>query len=288
MTAVDFAVRRPRTVAEAVAALGELAPDAVLLAGGGSLGILLSERAARPDHVIDLNEVAELAGIEDAGERVRIGAMTRVHDIEHSPLLAKRLPLLVACARTIADPSLRHRVTLGGGLGYADPSGSLATALLALGAEIGISGPRGDRSVDIDELFVGCHETALAPDELITHALIDVPPRAAGAHWIDLDRRHLAYSIVSAAAVVRTAGGRFESVRVALAGVAPTPRRMLAVERALEGAPTDDATIAAAAAAASDDVDPPDDLHGSAGYRRRVASELAARALAGARDRGEQ
>jgi carbon-monoxide dehydrogenase medium subunit len=277
VTAVDFAYHRPTTIEDTVRLLGELAPDAVLLAGGGSLGILLNERAVRPANVIDLNEVEELAGTRDDGDRIWIGAMTRIYDIEASELLGERIPLLPQCARTIADPSLRHRVTVGGGLAYADSSQSLPTALLVLDAAVHVAGGNGERDIPIDELYVAGHETALADDELIKGVSVPVPESGAGTAWLDLDRRQLSYSLVSAAALVAAADGQLESARVAMAGIAPTPRRLRAVEHALGSA--DEAAVREASARAVEDTDPPDDLHASADFRRRMAVELSARAL---------
>jgi len=280
MTAVDFAYHRPTSIAEAARVVAEYAPDVALLAGGGSLGILLNERAARPSNVVDLNEVPELRGIREEDGGVWIGAMTRVYDVEASELLAERIPLLPACARTVADPSLRHRVTVGGGLAYADPSSSLPTALLALGGvTVHAAGPRDERAIPIEELFVASHETSLAQDELITHVTVPVPPTSAGMAWLDLDRRHLSYSLVSAAAVVETDDGTIRSARVAMAGVAPTPRRLPAVERALQGRSIEPAAVHEAAAVVAEEADPPSDLHASAAYRRRVAPVIAARAV---------
>jgi carbon-monoxide dehydrogenase medium subunit len=277
VTAVAFAYHRPTTADEAVRLLGELAPDAVLLAGGASLGILLNERAARPANVIDLNEVRELAGISEDGDRIWLGAMTRVYDVERSELLWERMPLLPTCARTIADPSLRHRITVGGGLAYADASQSLPTALLVLGAIVHAAGARGERQIPIDELFVAGHETSLAADELITGVAVPAPAPGTGTAWLDLDRRQLAYSLVSAAAAVQAADGEIRTARVAMAGIAPTPRRLRGVERALGS--SDERAVHEAAAHAVEDADPPDDLHASADYRRRMAVEFSARAI---------
>ena len=279
MTAVDFAYHRPTSIADAVRLLGDLAPDALPLAGGGSLGILLNERAARPAHVIDLNEIGDLTGIREQDDEIRLGAMTRLYEVETSDLLAERIPLLPVCARTVADPSLRHRVTVGGGLAYADASASLPTALLALGATVHVAGPDGERAIAMDDLFVAGHETSLARDELITHVTVAPPSPRVGTAWLDLDRRHLSYSLVSVAAVVEPADGRIASARVAMAGIAPTPRRLRAVERALEGGPTEEAAVRAAAQAAANETDPPSDLHASAAYRTRVAPEFAARGV---------
>jgi carbon-monoxide dehydrogenase medium subunit len=279
MTAVAFDYHRPETVDDAVGLLGELAPDALLLAGGGSLGILLNERAARPRHVIDLNEIEELSGIREEGAGFWIGAMTRVYDVETSELLRERAPLLPACARTVADPSLRNRVTVGGGIGYADSSGSLPTALLVLDATVHVRGPNGARELGLEEVFVGGHETSLGPDELITHVTVPAPAHAAGTAWLDLDRRHLSYSLVSVAALVEANGGTIQRARVAMAGVAPTPRRLRAYEQALEDGTGEPDQIRRAAAAAADDTDPPSDLHASAEYRRRMAVEYAARGV---------
>jgi carbon-monoxide dehydrogenase medium subunit len=277
VTAVAFAYHRPTTADEAVRLLGELAPDAVLLAGGASLGILLNERAVRPANVIDLNEVGELAGISEDGDRIWLGAMTRMYDVERSELLWERMPLLPTCARTIADPSLRHRITVGGGLAYADASQSLPTALLALAATVQAAGARGERQIPIDELFVAGHETSLADDELITGVAVPAPAPGTGTAWLDLDRRQLAYSLVSAAAAVQAADGEITAARVAMAGIAPTPRRLRGVERALGS--SDERAVREAAAHAVEDADPPDDLHASADYRRRMAVEFSARAI---------
>jgi carbon-monoxide dehydrogenase medium subunit len=278
LTATAFAYHRPRTIDETVDLLAEHGRDAVLLAGGGSLGILLNERAARPEHVIDLNEVPELAGIDEDGDAIRLGSMTRLYDVESSDLLRERLPLLPACARTVADPSLRHRVTVGGGLAYADPSSSLPTALLVLDTTVYARGPRGERALPIDELFVASHQTVLARDELITHVDVPVPPERTGTAWLDLDRRQLSYSVVSAAAAVGLRDGAIATARVAMAGIAPTPRRLHAVEQALAGAAADADAVREAAGAAADEADPPDDIHASAEYRRKMAVEFAARA----------
>ena len=277
MTAVEFAYHRPTTTDEAISLLGDLAPNAVLLAGGGSLAILLNERAVRPANVIDLNEVDELSGISGEGDRIWLGAMTRIYDVETSELLLERIPLLPECARTIADPSLRHRVTVGGGLAYGDSSQSLPTALLILEAPVHVAGPSGRREVPVDDLYLGGHRTSLSTDELITGVTVDVPRPGAGTAWLDLDRRQLAYSLVSAAAHVVVADGKVDAARVAMAGIAPTPRRLGAVERALGS--TDEAAIRDAAAHAVEDADPPEDLHASADFRRRMAVEYSARAL---------
>jgi aerobic carbon-monoxide dehydrogenase medium subunit len=277
VTAVDFAYHRPATTDEAIRLLGDLAPEAVLLAGGGSLGILLNERAVRPANVIDLNEVEELAGIRDDGNAVWLGAMTRVYDVETSELLLERIPLLPECARTIADPSLRHRVTVGGGLAYADSSQSLPTALLVLDATVRAVGRSGEREIPIDELYVAGHETSLSGDELITGVSVPLPDTGAGTAWLDLDRRQLAYSLVSAAALVVATDGGIETARVAMAGIAPTPRRLRAVELALSS--TEEEAVRDASVHAVDDADPPEDLHASADFRRRMAVEYSARAL---------
>lgn len=277
MTAVDFAYHRPTTTDEAIRLLGDLAPKAVLLAGGGSLGILLNERAVRPANVIDLNEVDDLSGIREEGDRVWLGAMTRIYDVETSELLLERIPLLPECARTIADPSLRHRVTVGGGLAYADSSQSLPTALLVLDTKVHVAGPRGEREVPIDELYLGGHQTSLSKDELITGVTVGAPQPGTGTAWLDLDRRQLAYSLVSAAAGVVAADGVIDTARVAMAGIAPTPRRVRAVERALGS--TEESAVRDAAARAVEDADPPEDLHASADFRLRMAVEYSARAV---------
>jgi len=146
------------------------------------------------------------------------------------------------------------------------------------GTTVHAAGSRGERPIPIDELFVASHETSLATDELVTHVTVPVPPAGAGMAWLDLDRRHLSYSLVSVAAVVEVDDATIRSARVAMAGIAPTPRRLPAVENALVGGSTG-AEAVHEATDAEEVVDPPSDLHASADYRRRVAPVLAARAV---------
>jgi carbon-monoxide dehydrogenase medium subunit len=253
---------------EAVALLVEHGDDAKLLAGGHSLLPLMKLRLATPSVLVDVGRVDELRYIEERGDEIAIGALTRHHDLETSDLLGAQVPLLRHTAHMVGDPQVRHRGTLGGTLAHGDPASDLPAAVLALGGTLVAVGPRGRREIAATDFFEGFLETALAPDEMLVEIRVPKVP-TAGWGFQKFNRRAQDWAIVGVAAVLGDDPG------VALVNMGSTPLRAGAVEAAVrEGAnPTD------AAAHAPDGTEPPTDLNASPEYRRHLATVLVRRAL---------
>ncbi|HWH36103.1 MAG TPA: FAD binding domain-containing protein [Acidimicrobiales bacterium] len=269
MTLPAFDYHRAASVAEAVAMLVEQGEGARLLAGGHSLLPLMRRRRSRPRLLIDLGGLAELAGIDDGGDHLHIGALTRHHDVATSPLVAAEAPLLARAASLVGDPQVRNRGTIGGSLAHADPAADLAAAALALDATVVITGPGGERHSAVGGLFGAPHRTTLAATEVLTAIRV---PKRGGAPWSyqRFSRRAQDWPTVAVAAV-----GDPAAPRVALAAMAAVPWRARAVEEALAGG----ASAEAAATLADEGCDPPSDLAASADYRRHLARILTRRAL---------
>ena len=268
MIPAPFDYVRASSVDDALAALAEHGDEAKLLAGGHSLLPLMKLRLATPAVLVDVGRLRELSYIEDRGDHVAIGALTRHHALETSDLLRREAPILPAAAATVGDPQVRHRGTLGGSLAHGDPASDLPAVALALRATMVVRGPQGERDVPADEFFRGFLETAVGPDELLTEVRI---PKVGGAGWAfeKFTRRSQDWAIVGVAAV------RSGSTGVALVNMGTVPLRARAVEAALATG----ASAADAAAVADEGMDPSADLHADADYRRHLARVLVRRAL---------
>jgi CO/xanthine dehydrogenase FAD-binding subunit len=293
MKPASFRYARAASLAEAIALLAAGPGDAKILAGGQSLVPMLNMRLVRPAVLVDVNGVRELAGIARTTEGgLRIGALTRHAELAASAAVLERAPLLAEAARHVGHAAIRNQGTLGGSLAHADPAAELPAALLALDARLRISGPRGAREVAADAFFRGLLTTALEADEILT--AVEVPAQPPGWGFVELARRPGDFALAGVAAVVlvgrpptppsspsRGEGGdeRCERVRLVGFGVGDRPLRLTAAERLLAGAPLDAEAAARAGRAAGPDCDPPSDVHGSADYRRHLATVLAERAL---------
>src|SRR3990170_646527 len=177
--AFDYAT--PKTLSEAVALLGQN-PEAKILAGGHSLIPMMKFRLASPALLIDLNRLDSLAYLREEGSWLKIGAMTREADLDHSDLIQKKYPLLADTTRMIADPLVRNRATVGGNLAHADPANDHPATMLAYGAQVAATGPQGKRVIPATDFFVGPFESLLQHDEILTEVLIPMPgPRSGGA-----------------------------------------------------------------------------------------------------------
>jgi len=266
---VGFDYARPDTVDGAVALLAEHGEDATLLAGGHSLLPVMKLRLAAPELVIDIGKLTELQYIRVDGDGddswVAIGAGTRHRAVEASDVLATECPLLPAVARTVGDPQVRHRGTLGGSLAHADPASDLPAAVLALGGTVVLRSPRGERQVPITGFYTGVFSSVKEPDELIVEIRV---PRTGGAGWAyeKFVRRANDWAIVGVAVV---------DGRVGLVNMGSTPLRATQTEAAL----ADGASIEEAAALADERTEPPTDLAATAEYRRHLARVLTRRAL---------
>ncbi len=295
MKPAPFEYRSPRTLDEALEILAEEGEGARILAGGQSLVPAMNFRLAAPAVLVDLNRVPELSyiresdgGLENVGG-LAIGAMTRQREVERSPLVAARAPLLHEAMPFIAHPQIRNRGTVGGSVAHADPAAEIPAVMVALGARFRASSRRepGGRWIDAGDFFTGFFATALAPDEILVEIETRPPRPRSGAAFSEIARRHGDYALVGVAAVVTLgADGRCEEARVVLLSVGDGPVAAPSTGQALAGEPVTEAAIGAAAAAVQRDIDPPGDIHASAAYRRHLAEVLTRQTLARAADRG--
>ena len=288
-----FAYAAPDTLEEAVGLLTEHAEaEPRVLAGGQSLIPLMNFRLAKPGYLVDLRNVAGLSGIRREGDVLVIGAMTKMAEVERSPEVAVAAPLVTEAVGLVAHAPVRNSGTVGGSLAHADPAAELPAVALALDADLVAAGPGGTRVIPAAEFFTGPYSTALAADEILTEIRLPVWP--GGHAFTEFSRVHANFAVVAVAALVELDGDgdgdRIRRAALALAGVAPTPVRATAAERALAGAPADAATIRAAADAAATGLSPAGDLHASPETRRGLARTYLRRGieLAVARARNER
>jgi len=272
---------RPSSLDSALAALADGGEDAKVIAGGQSLLPLLRLRFAYPSVLVDVGSLAELRGVRDAGDALEIGALTTHYEVTKDPLIAAHAGLLAQAAGMIADPAVRHRGTIGGGLAHADPAGDLPAVITALDATLIAHGPGGSRSISAADFFVDYLTTSLAPGEILTS--IRVPKLDGwGYRYEKFNVTAQAWAIVGVAAVAQRANGHVAQARVGLTNMGTVPVRAHAVEAAASGADATAAALAAAAASADEGTNPPSDLRAADDYRRHLARVLTGRALAAA------
>jgi CO/xanthine dehydrogenase FAD-binding subunit len=276
-----FDYRAPATVEAALACLRESPETTALLAGGQSLVPLLIMRLAQPALIIDLNPIAELAAIDVSDGTLRIGAMVRQRALETHPFIPERVPLLAEATRHIAHLAIRTRGTVGGSLAHADPAAELPAVMTALQATMTLRHALGDeRLVPADQFFVGPLTTALQPGELLQRIDVPLPPPGTGWAFVEVARTHGAFALVGVAALVRLdPNGRIEAARLALCGVGGTPYAPEWLDELSVGERPDGSTFDRMATRLSAEIDPPDDIHATGAYRRKVAGVLAGRAL---------
>lgn len=272
MKPAPFTWHGPRTVDEAVDVLGQVGHDGKVLAGGQSLIPVLAMRLAEPAHLVDLAHVAGLDQIVADNSGVTIGALVRHAQLERDDAAATVQPLLRQALRLVAHPTIRNRGTTVGSLAHADPSGEMTSVLTLLGGSITARSARGERTIPAGEFFAGPLESSLAADELAVAAHFPAAASGTGSAFVESARRHGDYALCGLGAVVTIEDGAPTSVRCAYLSVSETP---LAVDLTEAWA----AGPAEAAELARTSVDPGDDLHASADYRRQLAGVLTVRAI---------
>jgi len=283
-----FRYHAPRTLEEAVRLANEL-PNPRLLAGGQSLLPMLNFRLLAPDHVIDLNRVAGLAGIEETATGIVFGAMTRQRDIEFSPIVKRRLPLLSEAIQWVGHRQTRNRGTIGGSLCHLDPSAEQPTVAIAMDATVSIAGPGTTRELPMREFALDLMTSALADGEILASVRISPWANSHGWAFLEFARRHGDYAIVSVAVLLELDGEqRASRVSITLGGVASTPVRVPRAEAMLLGSRIEAGDIEGAAACCAV-VEALGDPQVPAWYRQRLARTLSARAIpiALARVRGD-
>ena len=274
-----FKYHRPASAAEAVALMATHRDDAKLLAGGQSLVPLLNFRMLRPGVLVDINRVAEFDFVADHAGGLRIGALTRHHTLEMSPLVRGRFPVLAAAMTHVAHLAIRNRGTIGGSLAHADPAAELPMLALLLDAAIHTSSARGARTHAAGDFFLGPLTTALVPDEMVTEIFFPALPPNTGWGFEEVALRHGDFAIAAAAATMTLSGATITGVRVAVMGVDATPLRLREVEAMLLDQRFAPELVAAAAQQARDTVQPNSDLRGSADFRRHLVAVLTERVL---------
>ena len=280
MKPAPFAYFRARTFDDVFEVLADRGDDARILAGGQSLMATLNMRLSAPDVLVDIGRVDGLAGIEEAGDSLRIGAMTRHVDVESSALIATHAPLIASAMPHIAHPAVRNRGTFGGSIAFADPAAELPACAVALSAKMRIAGRNGSRTVDADAFFGGLYETAIGPGEILVS--VEAPRIATGwqSGFQEFARRHGDYAIIGLAAHVQVEGGRFGRGRLVFFGAGDRPVSAVRAAALLEGEAWSDALADKLSDTLKEELDPFDDLNADAAMRKHLAGVLVKRTLA--------
>jgi aerobic carbon-monoxide dehydrogenase medium subunit len=283
----QFEYHAPKSIPDALNLLGKFGDTAKLLAGGHSLLPMMKLRFAEPGHLIDLGKIAELKGIAQAGNEVRIGAMTTENELIWSRLLAEKIPLLVEAARLISDPQVRYKGTIGGDISHGDPANDHPAVMLVLGASFVLKGPKGERVLPANGFFLDTYSTQMQPDEIMTQIRIPIPAVGTGWCYSKLKRKTGDFASAAAAVLLRMQGGSVADAQIALTNLGATPLKASAAEASLRGKPLKDSAFAEAARLAMSICSPGEDQRGSAEYKIAMAGEMTQRALRMAQSRAK-
>jgi aerobic carbon-monoxide dehydrogenase medium subunit len=270
----------PQSLDEATRALASHGEDAKLLAGGHSLLPLLKLRLANPTLLIDLSRIPGLAEISEQDGKIAIGALATHYQIESSELLKKRCPLLPKTAREIGDVQVRNRGTIGGSLTHADPAADCPAAILALGGELELRGPKGKRTLGTEKFFLGPMTTAIEPNEILTEIRVPISFPRSGSAYQKMAQQASGFAIVGVAVSVRLDGkGRCEEIGIGVTGLSDKAFRAHAAEERLRGNKLTGKLIEESAARVADGIEPLEDLHANAQFRAHLARVYAGRAI---------
>lgn len=280
MIAASFEYDAPSTLEEAIGLLQQHGEDAKILSGGHSLIPMMKLRLASPERVIDINGIPGLSYIREEGGVLKIGAVTRESELEHSELLKKKFPIFADVTKLIADPQVRNMGTIGGNLAHGDAANDHPAAMLALRATVIATGPGGKRSIPIDEFFLGFYTTALEQTEILTEIQIPVPSKGTGSAYHKLERKVGDYATAGAAVQLTINDkGICTAIGIGLTNVNPIPLRAVRSEQLLLNKQLTDENIAAAAQLASEDCNPSADLRGDVEYKRAMVAVLVKRMI---------
>jgi len=276
-----FEYYAPRQLDEAIDVLRRFDGDAKVIAGGQSLMPLLNMRLARPAALVDINRIEGLNELRAWEGGVAVGATVRQRSLQRAPLFTDRLPILTEAAVHIGHQQIRSRGTICGSLAHGDPAAELPALALALEANLIAHGPAGKRAIAAADFYLGYLTSSLATDEILAEAQFPAPPPRMKWSFLEVSRRHGDFAMVGIVAGLSLGPERVSiaDARLVYFGVGATPMRTRLVEQALLGQPPGADVFAAAAEAASEAIEPEDDVHASAAYRRHVAGALTRRAL---------
>jgi carbon-monoxide dehydrogenase medium subunit len=286
----QFAYHEPTTLADAIGALAAGGPTARVLAGGTDLIVDMKIDRLPTTAVVNIKRIPGLVGIEDLGDATRIGALTKVTDVEESTLVKERHPALAAAASILASPPVRALATIGGNVGRASPASDLGPALIVSDARARIRGVEGQRDILVEDLYIGPGQTSLACSDIITDLVVPNPSPGFGSAHVKLGKRgsgtDIAMAGASASIIIRN--GVIEDCKVALASLGPTPLRATIAEESLRGREAAEEALAEAAVAAAEQATPIGDIRASASYRMTLARVLTLRALRAAVESAEE
>jgi carbon-monoxide dehydrogenase medium subunit len=275
-----FRYEAPRSLAEAIGLLSDGGDYAKVLAGGQSLVPLMKLRFASPELIVDINNVPGLDYHRtDSDGTLRIGALCRHVDLEHSALLKSSQPTMAAAAPLIADPIVRNRGTLVGSLCHADPQGDWASVVLALGGSVVAQGPGGRRTIPLADFVTGPFQNVLEQDEIAVEAFIPPAKGTRAGGYLKLERRVGDFATVGVAVAVETSGETVSRAGIALTGVGGSTIAATAAADALVGKPLSAQTIEQAAGLAAEVARPRTDHRGSAEYKRHMVRTFVVRLL---------
>ncbi len=280
MHPAPFTYHRATSVAEALDLLRQYPDDGKLLAGGQSLLPVMKLRLAQPAHLIDISRLPDLRGVRRDGDTIVIGALTTHRELERDETLRDACPMLAESANIVGDQQVRNRGTLGGALAHADPAADYPAGVLALDAVIVARGPNGERTIPVEEFFVGFLTTALEPEELLTTIRIPAFAANTGYRYEKLANPASGYAIVGVAAVITLAAdGSIGAARIGVTGAGEVAYRPKSVEDALIGTTPSTDSVKAAVESAVDGIELLADIHAPADYRARVTKNLVGRAV---------
>ncbi len=280
MKPAAFEYFAPTSTAEAVRLLGEYADDAKILAGGQSLVPLMNMRLAKPAVLIDVNPVAELDYIRLDDGHLAVGAITRQRALERAAEVAARVPLIRETLLLLGHAQIRNRGTIGGNVAHADPASELPATLVALGGELKLAGPSGERIVRPEDFYLTFLTTTLEPAEMLVETRFRLPQGRHGGAFEEISRRHGDYAIVGVGVQLELADdGSIARAGIGMCGAGATPIKATEAEDLLRGQRPSEALFAEAAVKASEQADPEADIHATADYRRDMVRVLTARGL---------
>ena len=282
----SFEYLRPKTIPEAIAMLQQHGDAAKILSGGQSLIPMMKLRLARPSILVDINRISGLSHVKEEDGYLKIGGLTREAELEASPLVRSKYPILADTTHVIADPQVRNLATVGGNLAHGDPANDHPATMVALGARVVANGPKGERVIPIEKFFLSLFTTALEPDEILTEIRVPIPPARSAGAYLKLERKVGDFA-TAAVAVQMTFDeqGACQKVGIGLTNVGATPVKAQKAEQFLLGKKLDDDAISQAAQLAADEAQPSADLRGPVEYKKGLVKELAKRALQLTRER---
>ena len=280
MLPAAFEYHRPETLDEALTLLSAHGDDGKVLAGGQSLIPLMKLRFAAPGHLIDINRVPGLDGLQETDGQLRIGALTRHATLEHSDLLKSRYPVMAQAAPMISDPIVRNLGTIGGSLAHADPAGDWGSVMLALGATVLVRSPNAERELPIGEFLQDTFTTALQPDEILTEIRVPQPGARSGGAYLKMERKVGDFATVAVGVHLELSNGAIGKAGIALTAVGSKNIEAKEAADSLAGAEPTEEAFAEAGRLAAAAADPTSDVRGSADYKRHIVEVFVRRGLA--------